>query len=63
MEMTRTDKALRLVAQGYTPYAAARQVGISTTTVYVAIKRRAGKVMCPCCGSLVDAAAIKPKGE
>ena len=33
------DKALRLVAKGMTPYAAARKVGIALSTIYRAIYR------------------------
>lgn len=33
------DEALRLVAQGMTPYAAAKETGIAFNTMYRAIKR------------------------
>ena len=33
------DEALRLVAQGMTPYAAAKKTGIAMSTVYKAVKR------------------------
>ena len=33
------EKALRLVRQGLTPYAAARKVGIALSTIYRALKR------------------------
>ena len=56
--MSKTDEALKLVEEGLTPYAAAKQVGITPTTVYVAMRRieaarAAGKVPCPCCGTVV----------
>ena len=52
--MSKTDEALRLIAEeGLTPYAAAKQAGITPTTVYVALQRRKGKQLCPCCGQVV----------
>lgn len=61
--MSRTEDAVKYVDGGMTPYAAAKLCGISPTTVYVALKRReankaAGKVPCPCCGTMVDAARL-----
>ena len=37
-----TDKALKLVEKGMTPYAAAKKVGIALSTIYRALKRRKG---------------------
>lgn len=34
-----TDKALKLVKGGMTPYAAAKKVGIALSTIYRAVKR------------------------
>lgn len=34
------DRALKLIARGMTPYAAAKRVGIALSTIYRAIKRR-----------------------
>ena len=34
------DKALRLVAKGMTPYAAARKTGIALSSIYRALKRQ-----------------------
>jgi DNA invertase Pin-like site-specific DNA recombinase len=34
------DKALRLVAQGMTPYAAAKKTGIALSTIYRALNRQ-----------------------
>jgi hypothetical protein len=34
------DEALRLVAKGLTPYAAAKKVGIALTTIYRAVQRQ-----------------------
>lgn len=44
-ESTATLEALRLVATGITPYAAAKRKGIAFSTIYHAIKRR--KVLRP----------------
>jgi transposase len=35
-----TDRALKLVAKGMTPYAAAKKVGIALSTIYRALARR-----------------------
>lgn len=34
-----TDKALALIKQGLTPYAAAKKIGIAFSTIYRALKR------------------------
>jgi hypothetical protein len=56
---SKTQKALALMDAdpGLTAYSAAKSVGITPTTLYNAIKRRATmslRVPCPCCGTLVD---------
>ena len=63
--MSKTQKAIALVKQGMAPFAAAKQVGLSANTLYVAIKRErekeakaAGKAACPCCGSMVSTEQI-----
>lgn len=59
--MSKTQEALALVNQGMTPFAAAKQVGLSANTLYVALKRqreKQGIEACPCCGSLVPAEKI-----
>lgn len=38
-----TEKALRLVSQGMTPYAAAKKVGIAYSTIWRALKREGKK--------------------
>jgi predicted transcriptional regulator len=57
MEMSKTQEALRLMREkGMTPYAAAKEAGITPTTLYAAIKREEAKgviTACPCCGTLV----------
>lgn len=61
--MSRTEQALKLIEEGITPYAAAKQIGITPTTVYAAKRRQeaaraAGKVSCPCCGTTVPDSQI-----
>ncbi len=62
VEMSKTQDALRLIREkGLTPYAAAKEAGITPTTLYAAIKREEAKgaiVACPCCGSLVPGEKI-----
>lgn len=38
-----TEKALRLVAKGWTAYAAAKKTGIALSTIYRALKREREK--------------------
>ena len=38
-----TDKALKLVDKGMTPYSAAKKVGIALSTIYRALKREKEK--------------------
>ncbi len=54
--LSKTKQALALLKENpeLTPYQAAKQCGITPTTLYAALKRQAGRVHCPCCGSLVD---------
>jgi len=60
--MSKTQDALRVMREKkLTPYAAAKEVGITPTTLYAAIKREEAKgvlAACPCCGSLVPAEKI-----
>lgn len=50
MAKSKTQQALDLVDEGMAPFAAAHQVGIAPSTVYIAIKRRkASGRRCPCC--------------
>jgi predicted DNA-binding protein (UPF0251 family) len=59
--MSKTQEAIALVNQGVTPFAAARQVGLSTNTLYVALKKaraKKGVEVCPCCGTLVSGEKI-----
>lgn len=63
--MSKTQEAIALVKQGMAPFAAAKHVGLSANTLYVALKRErekearaAGKESCPCCGSVVPVEQI-----
>lgn len=62
IDMSKTQEALRLIREkGLTPYAAAKEAGITPTTLYQAIKREEAKgtmAACPCCGSMVPAEKI-----
>ena len=50
---SKTMQALDRVEKGETVSAVARDLGISTAAIYAAMKRRAGKQLCPCCGQVV----------
>ena len=54
-EPSKTQQALALLkAQpDMTPYQAAKQVGISSSTLYKALGREKGRARCPTCGQLV----------
>ena len=53
---TKTQQALALVDQGVAPYAAAKQVGVASSAVYVALAQRKAlqRGRCRCCGGPVD---------
>lgn len=53
--MSKTQKALAMMKEtGCTAYAAAKAAGISTPTLYQAIKAKAqGKPRCECCGQVI----------
>lgn len=55
---TKTDAALAMVDAGATPYAAAKEQGLSTSAVYRALKRRAERALCPCCGHALKPGAV-----
>lgn len=61
-DMSKTQDALRLMRdKGLSAYAAAREAGITPTTLYAAIRREEAKgamATCPCCGSLVPTERI-----
>lgn len=53
---SRTQQALELVAEGLPPIRAAQLVGISSVTVYKALKRAriaAERPVCPHCGQVI----------
>lgn len=59
--MSKTQEAIALVDQGMAPFAAAKQVGLSANTLYVALKKRRarqGMEPCPCCGTIVPVEKI-----
>ena len=55
--MSKTKEAMALVDQGVAPFAAAKQVGMAPSTLYVALKKRREKEQghCPCCGQKLPA--------
>lgn len=53
MALSKTQRALRLVAQGSAVKLAAEQAGIAESTLRVAMGRNKGKEQCPCCGQVV----------
>lgn len=53
MALSKTQQALRFVAQGVAIKAAAEQAGIAESTLRMAIGRTKGKEQCPCCGQVV----------
>lgn len=56
MEETKIAKALRLVAEGKTRYAAAKEAGLPSSSIYRELKKRRllADGMCPTCGGPVD---------
>jgi len=50
---SKTQIAIALTKQGMTPYAAAKQAGIATSTLYNALKRQEDREVCPCCGQVI----------
>lgn len=53
MALSKTQQALRLVAQGLAVKAAAEQAGVAESTLRMAMGRTKGKELCPCCGQVV----------
>lgn len=61
---SKTMQALARIAAGETVAIASRALGISTTAVYAAMRRREGKTICPCCGQVVrDGFSTKKKAK
>jgi hypothetical protein len=64
MKNEKLARALELMASGLTAYAASKKSGCPKGTLYAHLERKRmnelkGKAPCPCCGSMVDANAIK----
>jgi len=53
MALSKTQQALKLVAQGIAVKVAADEAGIAESTLRVAMGRTKGKEQCPCCGQVV----------
>jgi hypothetical protein len=52
---SKTMQAVDLVLKdGYTAYAAAKEVGINASAVHRALKRREERLICPCCNQVVQ---------
>lgn len=51
---SKTMQALaRVLQDGLTPFAAAKEAGINASAVYRALARQQTKPLCPCCGQVV----------
>lgn len=57
---SRTQHALALLSKGMSVKDAAAKANVSTVAVYRAIKRRAGKPVCECCGQVIRDAFRNP---
>jgi DNA-binding CsgD family transcriptional regulator len=55
MALSKTQQALALVKDGMSVREAARQVGVTEPTIYIAIGRNKDKQHCPCCNQIVRA--------
>ncbi len=53
MSLSKTQQAIELVTAGASVSAAAQAIGISAATLRVALWKRKGKSVCPCCGQIV----------
>lgn len=53
MALSKTQQALALVREGMSVREAARQVGVTEPTIYIAIGRQKEKRLCPCCKQIV----------
>ena len=53
MALSKTQQALKLVAQGLAVKVAAERAGVAESTLRVAMGRTKGKEQCPCCGQVV----------
>ena len=55
MALSNTQTAIALVRGGASVKDAAKQVGITDATVYIALGRQKEKQLCPCCKQIVRA--------
>jgi hypothetical protein len=51
--ISKTQQALLRVANGEKPPTIAKDLGISSAAIYAAMKKREGRVICPCCSQVV----------
>ena len=58
MKPSRIKEAIARVEAGDKVSVVARELEMSTAAIYAERKRRAGKAVCPCCGSLVESSQI-----
>ena len=58
MKPSRIKEAVARVEAGERVSVVARELEMSTAAIYAERKRRAGKAVCPCCGSRVPAEQI-----
>jgi hypothetical protein len=52
-ELSKTQIAVARVLAGEKAPTVGKELGISATAIYSAIKRRKDKTLCPCCGQVV----------
>ncbi|SFN65868.1 hypothetical protein SAMN05660284_01991 [Formivibrio citricus] len=53
MALSKTQQALAYLQEGMTPKEAAQKAGVAESTLRVAMGKRSGKTICPCCGQIV----------
>ena len=53
MNLSKTQTALSLIAQGRTIEEAAGESGAAVSTIRVALWKQKGREVCPCCGQIV----------
>ncbi len=59
--LSKTMQAVALVLdEGLSVYAAAKQIDVNDSAVHRALKRRAGKPVCECCGQVIRGQGLSP---
>lgn len=53
MALSKTQQALAYLQEGMSPKEAAEKAGVAESTLRVAMGKRTGKTICPCCGQVV----------